>query len=157
MNVGSENRENNEAAITLLKQAIAADPDFAPAYAELARACIIKSFQFAPDEEKKQLNEDAEVAVEKALTLNPELPEGHFARGQLLWTPARGFPHELAIQSYKRSLALNPNLDEAHHQLGIIYTHIGLFDKSRIEIEKAVAINPANTLARFRLAVVNLY
>ncbi|HEX9423958.1 MAG TPA: protein kinase [Pyrinomonadaceae bacterium] len=157
VNVGSENRDNNETAIKLLEQAVAADPNFAPAYAELARAYIIKAFQFASDAEKKKLNEDAEVAVEKALTLNPNLPEGHFARGQLLWTPARGFPHELAIQSYKRALALNPNLDEAHHQLGMIYTHIGLLDKGWEEIEKALAINPANTLARFRLGVVNLY
>ena len=157
VNVGSENRDNNETAIKLLEQAVAADPNFAPAYAELARAYIIKAFQFASDAEKKKLNEDAEVAVEKALTLNPNLPEGHFARGQLLWTPARGFPHELAIQSYKRALALNPNLDEAHHQLGMIYTHIGLLDKGWEEIEKALAINPANTLARFRLGVLNLY
>jgi serine/threonine protein kinase/lipoprotein NlpI len=157
VNVGSETRDNNETAIKLLEQAVAADPNFAPAYAELARAYIIKAFQFASDAEKKKLNEDAEVAVEKALTLNPNLPEGHFARGQLLWTPARGFPHELAIQSYKRALALNPNLDEAHHQLGMIYTHIGLLDKGWEEIERALAINPANTLARFRLGVVNLY
>ncbi|MDQ3667467.1 MAG: hypothetical protein M3410_12990, partial [Acidobacteriota bacterium] len=157
VNVGSETRDNNETAIKLLEQAVAADPNFAPAYAELARAYIIRAFQFAPDAEKQKLNEDAEVAVEKALTLNPDLPEGHFARGQLLWTHARGFPHELAIQSYKRSLALNPNLDEAHHQLGMIYTHIGLLDKGWDEIEKALAINPANTRARFRLGVVNLY
>jgi tetratricopeptide (TPR) repeat protein len=157
VNVGSQNRESNESAIKLLEQAIAADPNFAPAYAELARAYIIKASQFAPDAEKKKLNEDAEVAVEKALTLNPDLPEGHFARGQLLWTHARGFPHELAIQSCKRALALNPNLDEAHHLLGMVYSHIGLLDKSREEIEKALAINPANTLARFRLGVVNLY
>lgn len=157
VNIGSENRENNESAIKLLEQAIAADPNFASAYAELARAYIIKAFQFAADAEKKKLNEDAEVAVEKALTLNPDLPEGHFARGQLLWTHAKRFPHEQAIQSYKRALALNPNLDEAHHQLGMVYSHIGLFEKSWEEIEKALAINPANTLARFRLGVVNLY
>ena len=157
LNVGIETRENNEAAIKLLKDAIAADPNFAPAYAELARACILKSFQFASDAEKKKLHEDAAVAVEKALTLNPNLPEGHFARGQLLWTPAKGFPHELAIQSYKRALALNPNLDEAHHQLGMIYTHIGLLEKSWDETQIAVDINPANTLARFRLGVVRLY
>ena len=40
VNAGSENRENNENAIQLLEQAIAADPDFAPAYAELAEAYV---------------------------------------------------------------------------------------------------------------------
>jgi len=155
--VSSENRENNEAAIKLLEQAIATDPNFAPAYAELARAYNVKSFYFAPDAEKKQLNEDAEVAIEKALALNPDLAEGHFARGFILWTHTKRFPHEQAIQSYKRALALNPNLDEAHHQLAVVYFHIGLLDKAWEEIEKALAINPNNTLARFRFGVINLY
>ena len=157
VNAGSENRENNESAIKLLEQAIAADPNFAPAYAELAEAYNIQAFYFASGAEKKKLNEDAEVAVAKALTLNPDLPEGHSARGLLLWTHENRFPHEQAIQSFKRALALNPNLDEAHHRLGVVYFHIGLLDKGWEEIEKAVAINPANTLARFRFGVINIY
>jgi len=52
---------------------------------------------------------------------------------------------------------LNPNLDEAHHQLGVVYFHIGLLDKGRSELERAVAINPGNALARFRFGVVSLY
>ena len=69
VNAGSENRDNNETAIKLLEQALAADPTFAPAYAALARAYHIKAFYFAPDSEKEKLNEDAQVAVEKALRL----------------------------------------------------------------------------------------
>jgi tetratricopeptide (TPR) repeat protein len=155
--VSSENQESNEAAIKLLEQGVAADPGFAPTYAELAHAYILKSFFFAPEAEKKRLTEDAEVAVEKALALNPDLAEGHFARGRILWTHAKRFPHEQAIQSYKRALMLNPNLDEAHHQLAVVYFHIGLLDKAWEEVEKALAINPNNTLARFRFGVINFY
>ena len=157
VNAGSENRENNENAIRLLEQAIDADPNFAPAYAELAEAYNVQAFYFTSGAEKKKLNENAEVAVEKALALNPDLPEGHSARGLLLWTHENRFPHEQAIQSFKRALALNPNLDKAHHRLGVVYFHIGLLDKGWEEIEKAVAINPANTLARFRFGVINIY
>jgi tetratricopeptide (TPR) repeat protein len=157
VNAGSENRENNESAIKLLEQAVAADPNFAPAYAELARAYNIKAFYLASVAEKKKLNEDAEVAVEKALTLNPDLAEGHLARGLILWTHAKRFPHEQAIQSYKHALALNPNLDEAHHQLAVVYLHIGLLDKAGEEVEKALAINPNNTLARYRVGAVKLH
>jgi len=158
VNADSENRENNASAISLLEQAIAADPNFAPAYAELARAYNIKArFYFSSEAEQKKLVENAEVAVEKALTLNPNLAEAHYARALLLWTPSKGFPHEQAIQSYKRAIAVNPNLDEAHHQLGQVYYHIGLFDKGRDELEKALAINPGNTLARFRLGIIDSY
>src|SRR3989454_3066071 len=158
VNLKSENRDEIENAIALLKQVVAIDPKFAPGWAALARAYNIKSFYFsAPDAEKKQLNEDAAVAVEKALSLDPNLAEGHFARGVILWTHANRFPHEAAIHSYRRALELDPNLDEAHHQLGVVYFHIGLLDKGWDEIEKAVNINPSNTLARFRFGVINMY
>lgn len=95
--VESENREDNEAAVRLLEQAIAADPNFAPAFAALATAYRKKAFFFAPEEEKKKLNLEAEVAVEKALALDSNLAEGHYARGLILWTHANRFPHEQAI------------------------------------------------------------
>jgi tetratricopeptide (TPR) repeat protein len=157
VNVSSENRDNNEAAIKLLKQAVQADPNFAPAYAELSRAYSVKTFYFAREDEKKQLNEDAEVAAQKALALNPNLGEGYLAKGLILWTHAKRFPHEQAIQSHKRALELNAKLDEAHHQLGLIYFHIGLLDKGWAELDQALAINPSNTLARLRYGVIDMY
>jgi tetratricopeptide (TPR) repeat protein/tRNA A-37 threonylcarbamoyl transferase component Bud32 len=155
--VTTENPSDNDAAISALQQAIAADPSLAPAHAALSRAYTIKAFYFASDHEKKQLNEDAEVEVEKALRLDPELGEAHFARGLMLWTPGRRFPHEQAVQSYKRAIALDSTLDEAHHQLGLVYLHVGLLDRGQHEVERALAINPGNTLARFRLGVIELY
>jgi eukaryotic-like serine/threonine-protein kinase len=156
VNVSSENRDSNETAIKLFQQAIATDSNFAAAYAELGRAYTIKSRYFATVAEQKQLNEDAEVAVDKALAIDPNLAEGYFARGLMLWTPSKRFPHEQAIQAYKRAIELNPNFDEAHHQLGFVYLHIGLLDKASQEIEKTLAIKPDNTLARYRLGVINM-
>ncbi len=156
VNVSSENRENNEAAIQFFQHALAQDPNFAAAYAELARAYTIKARYFAATTEQKQLNEDAEVAVDKALAMDPNLAEGHFARGLLLWTPSKKFPHEQAVQAYKRAIELNPNFDEAHHQLGFVYLHIGLLDKAWSEIEKTLAIKPDNTMARYRLGVIHM-
>jgi tetratricopeptide (TPR) repeat protein len=157
VHVSSENRQDTEQAIDLLRQAVAADPGLAPAYAELARAYLIKVFYFGPDSEKKSLNVEAELAVEKALSLDPNLGEAHFARGLMLWTPTRRFPHEQAIRAYRRALALNPKLDEAHHQIALVYLHVGLLDRAWEELEKALAINPGNTLARFRFGVIDLY
>lgn len=97
------------------------------------------------------------MAVEKALMLNPDLPEAYLARGLLLWTHSNRFPHDQAIRSYKRALSLNPNFDEAHHQLGLVYLHVGLLDEAWKEIEKSLAINPGNTMSRFRFGVIQLY
>ena len=156
--VNSENPEDNKAAIKFLEQAVRQDRNFAPAYAELARAYNRKAFYFAPTEaEKKQLNVDAEVNVAKALEIDPKLAEGHLVRGLILFSPAKRFNHEGAIQSYKQALHLNPNLDDAYQQLGMVYFHIGLLEKGWAEIEKALAIKPDNTMARFRFGVINIY
>ena len=153
----SENHEEVEGAIALLEEAVKLKPTFAEAYAVLAQAYTTKAFQFASDAEKKQLAENAEVAVETALSLNPNLAEGHFARGVILWTLAKRFPHEQAIHAHKRAIELDPNLSEAHHRLGLIYFHIGLLDQARNEVKKALELNPNNTMARFRLGTVDAH
>ncbi|HEX6279354.1 MAG TPA: tetratricopeptide repeat protein, partial [Pyrinomonadaceae bacterium] len=81
----------------------------------------------------------------------------HFARGLILWTNTNRFPHEQAIIAYKRSLVLEPNSDETHHQLSLIYSHIGLEDKALQSVKKALELNPNNTLARFRVGVYLQY
>jgi serine/threonine-protein kinase len=150
-----QSRDNNEAAITALERAVAADPTFAAAQAELAQACVWRLFLFTPNE--KQWEEKAFVAVEKALSLDPDLAEAYLARGRLLWTPANHFPHDQAIQEYRRALVLNPSLDEARNQLALVYGHVGLLDEALQELEKAMATNPGNTLARFRVGEMLLF
>jgi len=148
---GNVKRDETEAAIELLEEATRIDPNFAEAFAQLARAYIRMAFNFSDDADRKRLLENAEVGIEAALELKPDLAEGHFARGLLLWTHTKGFAHEQAIQSYKRSLASNPNADETHHQLSMVYGHIGLLDEALQSVKKAIEINPNNTMARFRV------
>jgi len=149
------NRDDNEAAIAALERAVATDPTFASAHAELAQAYVWKLFLFAPAEE--QLTEKAFVAAEKALALDPDLAVAYLARGRLLWTPANRFPHEKAIREYRRALELNPNLDEARNQLALVYNHIGAFDEALQELERAVATNPSNSQAQFRIGETYLF
>ena len=144
-----QNKDDNETAIAALERAVAIDPSFAAAHAELAQAYVWKLFLFAPKE--KQSAEKAFVAAEKALSLDPNLAVAYLARGRLLWTPANHFPHEKAIREYHRALTLNPNLDEARNQLALVYCHIGAFDRALRESEKAITTNPNNNLAQFRI------
>jgi serine/threonine protein kinase/tetratricopeptide (TPR) repeat protein len=150
-----QTKADSETAIQALSRAVVLDPDFAGGWAELAQAYVWRLFLFAPDE--KDLQEKAFVAVEKALTLDPELPEAYLARGRLLWTPANHFPHDKVIQEYRRALALNPSLDEAHNQLALVLSHVGLLDEALAESDKALATNPSNNLARFRVGEILLF
>jgi serine/threonine protein kinase/predicted Zn-dependent protease len=150
-----QTKADNDSAIEALNGAVTTDPEFAAGWAELAQAYVWKLFLFAPDQ--KDLHEKAFVAVEKALALDPDLPEAYLARGRLLWTPANHFPHERAMQEYRRALALNPSLDEARNQLALVLSHVGLLDEALAELNKALATNPSNNLARFRVGEVLLF
>jgi len=147
-----QTEEDNETAITALEHAVATDPTFAAAHAELAQAYVWKLFFFAPKE--RQWAEKAFVAAEKALSLDPNLAVAYLARGLLLWTPANHFPHEKAIREFRRALSLNPNLDEARNQLARIYFHIGAFDEALQESQKAITTNPNNNLAQLRIGQI---
>ncbi len=147
-----ENPDDNAEAIRLLERAVAADPSFAAAQAELAHAYGLRVAQLAPGDAAAL--ERAEAAAHEALRLDPDLAEAHFVTAYLLWgvLPDR-FWHERAVRELERALALNPNLAEAHHWLGMVYQHVGLLDRASVELQKALLLDPTDSNARRRLAV----
>ena len=150
-----ENREDDSVAIKWLEQAVALDPDFAAAQAELAWAYTLRVNQFAPGDSAAVTR--AGLAAERALRLDPDLAEAHFARGALLSSVSGRFAPGPDIQEYHRALELNPNLARAHHNLGLIYLHRGLLDKAVAEFRATLAIDPANYGATRRLGIVLVY
>ena len=52
---------------------------------------------------------------------------------------------------------MRPNFDEAWHQYGVILMHVGHLDDAVRALERALQINPRNTLARFRFAPIRVY
>jgi TolB-like protein/DNA-binding winged helix-turn-helix (wHTH) protein/Flp pilus assembly protein TadD len=154
--VRSENENDNSAAISLLERAVALDPEFAPAQAELSFAYGLRVAQFDPGDTATL--ERAELAAQKALRLNTDLAEAHYAAGHLLWGVVPGrFAHERALQELKRAVALNPNLAEAHHYLGMVYLHIGLLEQAVLEFQKTLSLEPTDSNALRRIALVHIY
>jgi TolB-like protein/tetratricopeptide (TPR) repeat protein len=151
-----ENERDNAEAIRLLQGAVAADPRFAAAQAELAHACGLRVAQFAPGDGAAL--ECAEAAAHAAVGLDPDLAEAHYVTGYLLWgvLPER-FWHERAVRELERALALNPNLADAHHELGMIYVHVGLFERAIAELQRTLVIDPTDSNARRRIALARAY
>jgi TolB-like protein/DNA-binding winged helix-turn-helix (wHTH) protein/Flp pilus assembly protein TadD len=145
------NREDLEAAIGLLENAVKLDPNFALPHAYLARVYSGKAFLY--QRENRHLEEMALAHSDQALALEPDLVEAHFARAGIRWTHSNHFPPEEVVRELRRAIELNPNFDEAHQQLGAVYNHIGLLDKAADELQKALAINPTYTGARFRVGI----
>ena len=120
---------DTQGAIALLEHAIALDPGFALAYADLAAAYVTR-LTFVTPEETGDLEQKAFAAAEKALSLDPNLAEAYLARGDLLWTHSHHFAHERAAQEFRRALRLNPNSDQAHRRLARVYVHVGFFEEA---------------------------
>jgi len=141
-------------AIELLEQAAKLDPKFAAAQADLAQAYVQKAFIFDPQQDWQV---KAYTAIAAALALDPNCAEAFLARSEFLWSPWRGFQHELAVKDLRRALALDANAAEAYQLLAMVYVHVGLFDKAREASRQALEVDPLNVGAQFREGVANLY
>jgi len=153
--VGRWNEKELDEAIGLLEKSTALDQNFGPSQALLGFVYGVKSFNYRPND--PQWLEKGYAAVEKALALDPQSPDAHFARGTLLWQHSQGFPHLDALAEYRLSLAARPNFDEAWHQRGVVLLHVGHLEAGLRAVQQAMALNPGNTLARFRLAPLANY
>jgi eukaryotic-like serine/threonine-protein kinase len=122
-----------------LTRAVERDPGFALAHATLCLVCMNIHFQFDP---QRQWLRQAEDHCALALTLDPDLPEGHLARAWILWSPAKNFQHAEAIISLERVLAARPNLERAHNRMATICQHIGRLREARLAHERALRSNP---------------
>jgi serine/threonine-protein kinase len=103
-------------ALKHLEQALALDPEFAPAWAALADAHLVRAGRgMAPPAEA---DAEAEAAANKALALDPNLAEAHAALAQL-----HVHRRDLAgaIRLFEKAIALNPGLPAAHFWLGRAY------------------------------------
>jgi DNA-binding winged helix-turn-helix (wHTH) protein/Tfp pilus assembly protein PilF len=137
---------DTRAAIDLLEQAVALDPAFAVAYADLAAAYVTR-LTFVTPEETEDLEQKAFASVEKALVLDPNVAEAYMARGDLLWTPAHHFAHQRAVQEFRRAVALKPDSDQGHRRLARVYVHLGFFEEAMRHAAIALTINPSNAQA----------
>jgi len=95
-----------------LRRAIALDPDYAPAWANLAEMCAIRHVSFLSDPEAV---EQADSASRRAVDLNPHLGYVHNARGLTLFCMAR---HDEAEAEFLAAMDLDATLFDAPYNYG---------------------------------------
>ena len=134
-----------------LTQAVTRDPGFALAHATLAVVSATRHFEFDPTH---VWLDNAEFHCQRALELDPNLPEAHVANAFLLWGPARNFQHVEAMAELKRALALQKNLPHAYNRLGTILAHIGLLDHARTMYERGRPFQPGKKVSH---SIVQVY
>ena len=120
-------------AVEHYRQAIAADPGFAPAYAGLAES---STFGYPSRETMPRARE----AALKALDLDPRLAEAHAALGlvQTFWE----WDWAAADKSFRRALELNGGNAEIHQYYSQHLSAAGRFEPAIAQARRALEMDP---------------
>ncbi len=146
--------DNIPKAIAFFEQAIARDPNYALAYAGLAKAYILAPF-FAGADRLDAYSKAKEAAL-KALSLDPNLAEAHTSFGKVLFF--REIDLAGAMREYKRAIELQPNDATAHHWLGNdTLAALGRFDEAIAEGKRAIELDPLSPIINADLGVTLSY
>lgn len=150
----SDDRSSALLAETLFESAVALDPAYALAYAELAscEARIVGNLALSGAELEAALVK-AHGNCKKALQINSTLAEAHLALGHILVV---GKNFKGAKDSYRKALALNPKSAEALSRFAHYYVAIESdLEKAFTYAQKAYAIDPDRTCSVMLLTCLN--
>ena len=120
------------------ERAIAADPDYALAWAGLADSYITMGAVFLG--RPRDLYPRAREAARKALELDPHLApaQATLAEVQLRYE----WDWEAAERGFRRALALDPNYADGRYRYGNFLRDMGRFDEATVEIRRAQGMDP---------------
>lgn len=148
--------QRNEASLDrargFFEQALELDPRYALAWSGIADTWNVQPFWgIRPPLEAFPR---AQEAVERALELDPELPEAHAAQGYTRFFFDWDWP--AASRALERALELAPNLAVAHHRLGVALALIGDADGAVDAMDRAMQLDPLSLMIQADLGLVDL-
>jgi len=122
----------------LLLEAAALDPDYAPAFANLAQVTMLladhpTSYGGIPI---PQAQAEARRYARRALELAPELADAYAAYGLISLSDAQSLPF------YARAVALEPQQPDYHRWLAQSYSAVGREADALVEYRRAAALDP---------------
>jgi TolB-like protein/Tfp pilus assembly protein PilF len=130
--------EGNAAAAALYEQALAIDDDYALALAGLSMSQT-QNYNSGWSQDEVWLTR-AEASARRALEIDPQLAEAHFALG-FVYEQRREF--DLMAEQMRKVLAFNPNHAHAHDsQADVLYRMSGEMDSALVEYEVALRLDP---------------
>src|SRR5262249_31092495 len=121
----------------LYERAIELDPNFALA---IARYSQLQSWMFHTFDPAPARREKARILAERALQLQPDLPEAHLARGCSYYYGDDNY--EAALQEFETAQRGLPNESEMYLYIGAIQRRQGKWEESNASLERAASLNP---------------
>jgi adenylate cyclase len=128
---------SNADAREFFKKAIALDPQFARAYADLALTYYYDA-AFGSGAPEEPIGKAAAYA-QMALDLDDSLPQLHFALSDIYRMQGR---HDDAIAAARRAIALDPNYADGYGVLGLSLIYAGEPEAGLEAIREAMRLNP---------------
>jgi TolB-like protein/class 3 adenylate cyclase len=133
-------------------KALAADPDYAEAWAELAYVQFyMAGMGFSFKEHAVGFNK-ARASAQKALELDPDLARAYFVLGSIQFS--FDWDWSKADASFKKAMALDPSDPDTLSYAGELAVMLGARDAGIDLCKKAVALDPVSTLPRYNLAAI---
>ena len=131
-------------AIRFFEQAIAEDPDYAPAYAGLADSYALDvDYRSIPVAEAYTRAKDY---ARKALALDESVPSAH---ASLAWSLfVYDWDWDGAEREFRRAIELNPRYGSAHQWFAFLLSSRGQHDAALLEGLTAVELDPGSVSAR---------
>jgi tetratricopeptide (TPR) repeat protein len=139
-------------SIELYEQAAALDPNFADAYAGIADSNTIL-FNFGIQSANETIPR-AKQAINRAMQLNPELPDAYISQALIQFVADRNWPG--AKQSLEHAIELNPSDADAYLRYGYFLIMVGNFDEALEKLEKARSIDPLSPIIQTNIGLVYL-
>ena len=132
------------------EQAVELDPMYSAAYAGLSEVCTAlgyTTFLPAPEASRAALE-----AAERAVTLDPSLPEGHTALG---WTKTLfAIDMRTAERDFQRALEIAPGYAPAHGYYALLLCGLGRFDQAIDHASQARHYDPLWMMMPFIMSQV---
>ncbi|MFY9731457.1 MAG: protein kinase [Candidatus Acidiferrales bacterium] len=138
------NKWDMRTAIEMLEDATRLDPRFGDAWARLAEACVFMAGTFDPT---PKWYKKGEVAMRRALALDPTNAQAHCAHGRVLWTPLKGYKNRQALLALRESLRRSPGYHPALVWQCLIFLHVGMLQEAIDGLHKALATQPDDGFA----------
>ena len=149
----SHSAEDNELAEFYFNKAIEADPNFAEAYARLAKHHIFmvwSGFDRSDDRRSK-----AKTNIDKAMQLDPENPVVRISRGYYYYHGFRDYLRALEDFNYvQQKFPKNPAY---HEHISYIERRLGRFKENIDRLTSVIQYDPQNPMLAFNLAESYLY
>ncbi len=134
---GTGQTEKLMKAVESYERAIALDPNYALAYAMIARTYGLLANNSLSD--PKIVTPLARAAAEKAVKLDEDLADGHL---QLAMLTADQWDWATAERGYRRALELNPSHSEAHRRYSSFLSVTGRHEEAISEAKRVRELDP---------------